>query len=131
MMTKGGTTKEARRFSNWLDVTLENMHLTGHDVAEKCGVNDSAVSRWRNGAAAPSLETITTLADVLHLEPLRLAVTAGQLSSQMAGVLPYPTPVPHVRQQSVREQLGAMRGLTPTERTKLIELYNQMERDGG
>lgn len=127
MSNGGGTTKEARRFSNWLDVTLENLHLSGHMVSEAVGVNDSAVSRWRNGSSAPSLDNISKLAELLDLEPLRLAVTAGQLSAQLAGALPYPTPVPYVRQQAVKEQLGQVRGLQPEERTRLIDLYNEME----
>lgn len=127
MMSKSDTTKEARRFSSWLDVTLENQHVSGHAVAEAVGVHDSAVSRWRNGTTVPSLDVMGKLAELLHLEPLRLAVTAGQIPSKVAGVSPYPTPVPTARWESVRAQIGAMHGLTQQQRAKLVQTYNEME----
>jgi len=122
------STREARRFSNWLEVTLENMGLSGHEVAVATNVHDSAVSRWRKGTSAPSLEALTKLADLLGLDPLRMAVTAGQVPAQMAGCLPYPPPVPVARHESVKRQIEGIQGLDKAERTRLMEVYGEMER---
>lgn len=110
-------------FGEWLDLTLSNKGVSGRTLAEVAGVHESAVSRWRSGAAAPAMESIERMATVLDVEPLRLAVTAGIISASVAGVEPLPMPEATARRESVRRQLANLRGVTERERKELMRVY--------
>lgn len=110
-------------FGEWLDVTMSNKRIMGRALAEAAGVHESAVSRWRSGTATPPMEAIEKMADILEVEALRLAVTAGILSPKVAGVEPLPMPEATARRESVRRQLANLRGVTEEERRLLMQAY--------
>lgn len=110
-------------FSEWLDTTMSNKNIMGRTLAEAVGVHDSAVSRWRAGTGVPTMEVIEPMATLLDVDALRLAVTAGLVSSSVAGVDPLPMPEPTARRESVKRQLARLRGVTETERRLLLQAY--------
>lgn len=127
MATSKQTTKDVERnFGAWLDVTLSNKRLRGRDVARAIGVHDSAVSRWRAGRGVPTMSVCTRLAEFLKVDPLRLAVTAGHIPSEIAGADPLPMPQPTAARESVRQQLRAIKGLSDGSRDRLIETYERL-----
>lgn len=115
--------QDGKTFGEWLDVTLSNQEIMGRTLAEKVGVHDSAVSRWRAGTAIPSMEVVTKIADVLEVDPLRLAVTAGLVPSRVAGVDPFHVPPPTERRESVKRQLKRIRGVSNATRQRLLQAY--------
>lgn len=117
-------------FGVWLDVMLSNRGITGRTLAEKAGVHDSAVSRWRSGSGKPSVEALAAIAEVLGVDPLRLAVTAGRVPEKVAGVPPLPAPEPTARRESVRDQLARIKGLTANDKQTLMETYEELTREG-
>lgn len=114
------------RFAQWLDVTMANRRIKGRILADKLGVDDSAVSRWRNGRSVPSLETLMKLATVLNEDPIRLAVTAGLMDPDLVNVEPLPLPPPRARREHVREQIKAIKGLDREEISKLLAAYDEV-----
>lgn len=112
-------------FARWLDVTMSDKNIKGRDLAERLDVHDSAVSRWRSGRNAPNMETLTQIAKLLKVDPLRLAATAGLIDGEAVGVEPLPMPQASMRRESVRRQILAIKGLTNNERHKLLETYEQ------
>lgn len=115
--------KGNKTFGEWLDITLSNKNIMGRTVAEAAGVHDSAVSRWRTGSGAPSMESIEPMASLLGVDALRLSVTAGLVSPQVAGVEPLPIPEPTAQRESVKRQLARLRGVTDKERNLLLQAY--------
>lgn len=113
-------------FGRWLDLTMANREIQGRQLARKLKVHDSAVSRWRSGQGVPALDTTMRLARLLDVEPLRLAVTAGNMDGELAGVAPLPLPEATAARIAVKQQLMKIRGLTPQERQKLLDVYDQM-----
>jgi transcriptional regulator with XRE-family HTH domain len=113
------------KFGEWLDVTMSNKRMMGRTLAEAAGVHDSAVSRWRSGAGVPGAETLARIAEALGVDPLRLAVTAGQIPEKVAGVAPLPTPEPTAQRESVRRQIASIKGLTERSRGKLLRAYDE------
>lgn len=121
--------REARqRFGEWLDLTLENRGMPGKTLAERIGVNDSTVSRIRSGGSGTTMEVITAIADVLELDAIRLAVTAGLTA--LPGVEPYEMPQPTAQRESVKRQIGRIRGLSDQGRAKLLETYDEIAKGG-
>lgn len=116
---------ERRYFSRWLDLTMENRGISGITLAKKLDVTDAAVSRWRNGAGRPALDTTIRLAKILGVEPLRLAVTAGHMETDAVGVEALPLPEPTERRARVKRALGKIPGLTEHELERLIEVYDE------
>ncbi len=114
-------------FGYWLDVTLANQHMSGRDLAHAVGVHDSAVSRWRAGKGVPTMEAIAKLAELFKVEPLRLAVTAGVVSSDVAGVSPLEMSEPTERRKEVRERLRSLPGLSSAEVQALLERYDELQ----
>lgn len=115
--------RKGHLFGEWLDVTMSNKGITGRRLAEAAGVHDSAVSRWRVGQGVPNMDAIEGIASLLGVDPLRLAVTAGLLSHEVARVEPLPMPEPTARRESVRRQLARLRGVTERERKLLLQAY--------
>lgn len=116
-------------FGEWLDVTLSNKGIMGRALADRVGVHDSAVSRWRAGQGVPSIDALQRIAEFLDVDPLRLAVTAGQVPEKVAGVEPLTIPEPTARRQAVKRQLGRIRGITESERQHLLVTYEDMVRE--
>lgn len=120
-------TRNANQFGYWLDVSMANAKLSGRELAARLGVHDSAVSRWRAGKGVPTMEAIGKLAEVFNVEPLRLAVRAGLVSQQVAGVPPVDIPEPTALREEVRERLRNLPGLTELEAQALLERYDQIQ----
>lgn len=118
--------RKGEAFAAWLDATMSNKRVMGRVLAEKVGVNDSAVSRWRAGTAVPAMDTLVRIAEVFGEEPLRLAVTAGLLDARVAHVDPLEPPAPTARREAVRRQLSRIKGLTDQDRRKLLETYEEI-----
>lgn len=115
--------KNQADFAEWLDVTMSNKGIMGRTLAEAAGVHDSAVSRWRSGTAVPSMDSLERMADLLGVDPLRLAVTAGVITAAVAGVDPLSMPEATARRESVRRQLANIRGISEAERRLLLQTY--------
>lgn len=120
---------ESDAFGHWLDATLTDRGIKGHDLAVAVGVDDSAVSRWRSGTGRPTMKTLMLVAKELDVDPLRLAATANLLDSEIAGLTPLPTPPRRLRREIVREQIQKIRGLTEFSRQKLLETYDEIENE--
>jgi transcriptional regulator with XRE-family HTH domain len=110
-------------FAEWLARTLAERDIAGGEVARALGVNDSAISRWRNGKASPGLDSVMKLADFLDVNPVALAVTAGLMDSKQVGVERLPLPEDTKTRKYVKDQIMAIRGLTREERQALIQAY--------
>ncbi|MFD8117116.1 helix-turn-helix domain-containing protein [Streptomyces microflavus] len=84
--------KSKEYFGTWLARTMATRGLTGGEIARAVEVPDSYVSRWKNGKLVPGQDACQKLAKFLEVDPLRLAVTAGLITSEIAGVeeLPHP-----------------------------------------
>lgn len=118
---------QAAAFGEWLDITLSNKGVQGRRVADAVGVSDATVSRWRSGLSLPDQGQLVLIAELLELDPRRLAVTAGVLPPAMApGVEPYPMPEPTAQRDAVRRQIAKIKGLTEDGREKLLATYDQM-----
>jgi hypothetical protein len=65
------------------------------------------------------------IARALNVDGIRLAVTAGLLSSEEAGRLPLPMPEPTARRKSIKRQIARIRGLTDQEKQHLMEAYDE------
>lgn len=111
-------------FAEWLRRTMANRGISGGEVARALNVNDSAVSRWRNGKATPGLESCQTLAEYLKVDPIRLAVTAGLLKPEVVKSEALPLPADTAQRRFVREQISKIPGLTGKERARLLEAYD-------
>lgn len=117
-------------FGEWLTLTLANRGMASRQLAEELGVADAAVSRWRTGASRPQMNSLTEIARVLNLDPLRLAVTAGVIPGSLAQAKPYPMPQPEAQRESVRRQIARIRGLSEAERDGLLAAYEDLIEQG-
>lgn len=120
-------------FGEWLDITLSNRGIQGRGLAERLGVNDATVSRWRSGKSVPSLEIVRAIAEVLELDAPRLALTAGVVPLELVGpgIEPYPMPEPTARRESVRRQIARIHGLSDEGRNKLLQTYDEITDETG
>lgn len=116
-------------FGRWLDLTMSNRSIKGRALARALKVNESAVSRWRAGKGVPSMDSCLRLGKYLDVEPIRLAVTAGLIDGELAGVDPLPLPEPTAYRKAVKEQILAIKGLTKRERQKLLDTYDELRTD--
>lgn len=117
--------RDKEYFAEWLTRTLSERDISGGEVARALDVNDSAVSRWKNGKVLPSLETLMDLAEFLDVSPLRLAVTAGRMKEKQAGVPRLELPEDTKTKAMVKTQIMSIRGLTTRERELLVRTYEQ------
>lgn len=118
--------QQERNFGEWLDLTLSNRGITGRVIAEQLGVDETAVSRWRNSVSVPSSEKVELLADALELDRMRLLVTAGRISPSTANVEPYPMPEAIALRESVKRQISRIKGLSEDNRAALISTYDEL-----
>jgi transcriptional regulator with XRE-family HTH domain len=117
--------KDVQYFAEWLSRTMASRGITGGQVARAVGVNESAVSKWRAGLLAPSLESLEKLAEFLKVDFTRLAVTAGRLKAEAVKSTAFPLPPDTAQRQDVRDQIARIRGLTDAERRRLLEAYDE------
>jgi transcriptional regulator with XRE-family HTH domain len=112
-------------FAEWLNRTLTERGIAGGAVARALKVNDSAISRWRNGKASPGLDSVMSLADFLEVDHVALAVTAGLMDGEKVGVHPLPLPEDTRTRLFVKEQIMNIKGLTKEERSALVLAYEE------
>jgi transcriptional regulator with XRE-family HTH domain len=113
-------------FGHWLDLTMSNRKITGRALAKALKVHESNVSRWRAGNGVPNMDSCLRLGKYLDVEPIRLAVTAGLIDGELAGVEPLPLPEPTQYRKAVKQQILAIKGLTVRERQRLLDAYDEM-----
>ena len=112
-------------FAEWLTRTLAERDIAGGEVATALGVNDSAISRWKNGKASPGLESVMKLADYLGVEPVALAVTAGLMDETQVGIEKLKLPRETRMLKRVEDQILKIRGLDDETREALINTARQ------
>lgn len=108
-------------FAEWLTRTLAERGIAGGEVARALGVNDSAISRWRNGKATPGLDSVMKLASFLQVHPIALAVTAGLMESTEVGFERLDLPEQSRVLTMAEDQIMKIRGLTDADRKALLE----------
>lgn len=112
--------RDREYFAEWLSRTLAERDIAGGEVARAVAVNDSAISRWKNGKASPGLDSVMKLADFLDVNPVALAVTAGLMQAEKVGVDRLPLPRETKVLAHVEEQIMKIRGLDDETRKALI-----------
>ncbi len=112
--------RDREYFAEWLTRTLAEREIAGGEVARALGVNDSAISRWKNGKASPGLDSVMKLAEFLEVEPIALAVTAGLMDSKKVGVEKLPLPRETRMLGYIEDQIMKIRGLDDETRKALI-----------
>jgi transcriptional regulator with XRE-family HTH domain len=113
--------RDREYFATWLTRTLAERKIAGGEVARALEVNDSAISRWKNGKASPGLESVMKLADFLELNPVALAVTAGLMEEKKVGMARLPLPPETEMIGYIEEQIMKIRGLDDETRKALIQ----------
>lgn len=121
--------KDREYFAEWLSRTLAERGIAGGEVARAVGVNDSAISRWKNGKASPGLESVMKLAEFLEVNAVALTVTAGLMEEKLAGVPPLPLPEDTRTRSLVTDQIMGIRGLTKNEKEALLDAYERLNSD--
>lgn len=76
------------------------------------------------------MEVLAKMAEVFRVDPLRLAVTAGQIPGNVAGVDPLPMPTPTAQRESARLQIARIKGVTQATRRKLLAAYEEIIMQG-
>lgn len=117
--------RDKEYFAEWLSRTLAEREIAGGEVARALGVNDSAISRWRNGKASPGLDSVMALARFLEVNPIALAVTAGLMSEREVGVAKLPLPEQSKALGQAEDQIMKIRGLDDETRKALIETLRE------
>lgn len=112
--------RNRKYFAEWLDRIMTERAISGGMIAKEVGVNDSAVSRWRNGKGSPGLDSIMKLAATLDVDPIRLAVTAGLMTDKEVGVAQLPLPEPTKAVRKAKESIMKIPGITEEDRKILV-----------
>jgi transcriptional regulator with XRE-family HTH domain len=113
------------RFGRWLDLTMSNRDITGRQIAKKCKVHDSTVSRWRAGQAVPTMDAAVRLGRLLSVDPLKIAATAGLIDGELVNVTPLPMPEPTAQRRYVKDQIMKIRYLSEADKQLLINTYDE------
>lgn len=117
--------RDREYFAEWFSRTLAERDIAGGEVARALGVNDSAISRWRNGKATPGLESVMALAEFLNVNPIALAVTAGLMEERQVGVERLPLPEQSRALALAEDQIMKIRGLDDMTRKALVETLRE------
>ncbi len=112
--------RDREYFAEWLSRTLAEREIAGGEVARALGVNDSAISRWKNGKASPGLDSVMRLANFLDVDPVALAVTAGLMDGEQVGVERLQLPEETKVLAHVEDQIMKIKGLDDETRKALI-----------
>jgi transcriptional regulator with XRE-family HTH domain len=125
----GARRRRNEYFGHWLDLTMGNKQISGTELARRAGVDGSVVSRWRAGTVTPTLESCDLLAEVLGVDPLRLAATAGALPGRMAKqVAPLPMPPPIALRARVIQQIEGIKGVGEDTRDAMLAAFDEAEK---
>lgn len=112
--------RDREYFAEWLSRTLAERDIAGGEVARALEVNDSAISRWKNGKATPGLDSVMKLAEFLDVNPIALAVTVGLMEEDKVGVPRLELPKETRLLEYVEDQINKIRGLDTETRNALI-----------
>jgi transcriptional regulator with XRE-family HTH domain len=105
MMRRKKTAQEpSHQFGEWLVRTLAERDISQSKFAKAVGVSDSLVTRWKSGTQ-PSIEACQRIAEFFGVDPLRLAVTAGRVPAEVAGVEGLPLPDDSARALAERQKM--------------------------
>lgn len=118
--------KEREYFAEWLDRTLNEKGIAAGEVARALGVSNGTVSKWRSGKNAIAFDSARKLAAFLDVQPVRLAVTAGLMTSEEAGAPPLPMPeedTSNVRR--AKEHIMRIPGLSHADREALLRTLEE------
>src|SRR5262245_16050838 len=106
--------------------------MRNQDLADPLEVDESTVSRWRNGYSTPRSDLIPKIAQLMGVEVLRLMATSGHLTSEVAAQLDVQLlPVPetstngHVRDQA-EKKLRQIPGITNRTLRAMMETYDRL-----
>lgn len=66
---------------------LEELNMTQSELAEKIGVNRSAVSRWISGQTKPDFDTLLRVAKELQIDPMKLLDALGLVRKPKPGTI--------------------------------------------
>ncbi|GGR57301.1 helix-turn-helix domain-containing protein [Streptomyces roseolus] len=97
--------KDQEYWGEWLARTIANSGKSQTELARFAGVSDPQVTRWKKGTF-PTPEVAQRIAEFFDVNPLRLAVTAGLISSEMAGVDRLPLPDDSAQREAEREVIA-------------------------
>jgi transcriptional regulator with XRE-family HTH domain len=117
--------KDREYFAEWLTRTLAERGISGGEIAKALDVNDSAISRWKNGKASPGLESVMKLAEFLGVDAVALTVTAGLMEEALVGVGKLPLPRETAKLAHIEDQIVKIRGLDAETRKALINTARQ------
>ncbi|MGW6255397.1 helix-turn-helix domain-containing protein [Streptomyces sp. NPDC055085] len=112
-------------FAEWFRRTLDNFGMSGGEVARSLNVSDGTVSRWNTGKSSPSVNACIQLGHLFNVNGLALAVTAGTITEDIAGVGKLPLPANKVARERVHEHFRKTPGLTDEDKRMLMEWYNR------
>lgn len=113
-------------FAAWLDRTLSNQGVgSARALAERLGVSDSRVSKWRAGQATPHFDMVVKVALALDVDPMRLAANAGRLPAELQDQY-QPLPIPPVREEEkIKHQIMGWKGISLEAKKRILEIYEQ------
>ena len=117
--------RDREYFAEWLSRTLAERDIAGGEVARALGVNDSAISRWKNGKASPGLDSAMKLAEFLDEDPVALAVTAGLMNESQVGTTKLPLPKETRVLASVEDQIMKIKGLDDDTKKALVSALRE------
>lgn len=83
--------KDQEYWGEWLSRSIANSGRTQSELASFAGVSDPQVTRYKAGQL-PSADTCQKIADFFGVDRLRLAVTAGLITPELAGAEKLPLP---------------------------------------
>lgn len=94
--------KDQEYWGEWLSRSIANSGKTQSELAKYAGVSNPQVTKWKSGVF-PSDEAAQKIADFFEVDRLRLAVTAGRVSAQIAGVEKLPLPDDSAQREAERD----------------------------
>lgn len=71
-----------KRFTLWLNRTMESRGYSQADLARAVGVADAQVSRWRRGQVVPTVRSLQRIADTFGVPRATLDTLAGYPSGE-------------------------------------------------
>jgi len=89
-------------WGEWLARSIANSAKNQTELATFAGVSNPQVTKWKQGQF-PSDEAAQRIADFFEVDRLRLAVTAGRVSAQIAGVERLPLPDDSAQREAERD----------------------------
>ena len=70
-----------RRATNRIKVVLVEQNKSNKWLAEKLGMNESTISRWCTNNSQPSVETLSSIAQILNVDIRELLLPSKNVSN--------------------------------------------------